>query len=66
MPKLIKHRIAATVIENADPKDLGYIAGQLIAANLALNLGTPKAAVVANFKKTAEQEEAKLAADSDR
>ncbi|ALY09996.1 hypothetical protein FDH62_gp38 [Arthrobacter phage Pumancara] len=66
MPKLTKHRIVATVVENADPKDLGYITGQLIAANMTMVMGVPRAAVIANFKKTAEQEEAKLAADSDR
>ncbi|ALY09188.1 hypothetical protein SEA_CHRIDISON_37 [Arthrobacter phage Chridison] len=65
MPKLTKQRIAATVIENADPKDLGYIAGQLIAANMTLSMGVPHAAVVANFKKTADKEEAKLATDTD-
>ncbi|ATW58753.1 hypothetical protein KDJ07_gp39 [Arthrobacter phage Urla] len=39
MPKLTKEQIAITVIENANPKDWGWIAGQLVGASLAHNLG---------------------------
>ncbi|AZF98662.1 hypothetical protein SEA_RIOVINA_38 [Arthrobacter phage Riovina] len=67
MPKLTKHRIALTVLENADPKDLGYIAGKLVAASMVLGLGVPKAVALANMKAQLEKEEAAdLATDTDR
>ncbi|ALY10060.1 hypothetical protein RAP15_41 [Arthrobacter phage RAP15] len=50
MPRLTKEQIAITVIENADPKDWGFIAGQLVGASMAYTLGQKIHQIVARIK----------------
>ncbi|ALY09820.1 hypothetical protein KDI96_gp38 [Arthrobacter phage Gisselle] len=50
MPRLTKEQIAITVIENANPKDWGWIAGQLVGASLAHNLGLKVHQIVSKLK----------------
>ncbi|AZS09244.1 hypothetical protein SEA_OURGIRLNESSIE_37 [Arthrobacter phage OurGirlNessie] len=50
MPRLTKEQVAITVIENANPKDWGWIAGQLVGASLAHNLGLKVHDIVSKIK----------------